>query len=101
MTNRLRGGLLGALAFAALASHAQTDLDSTPGLAAAREWLADKGYDPAYGARPLKRVMQRHLQDPLAEKILAGEIGDGASVEVSANAQGLLLNGDAVKAEAA
>ena len=43
----------------------------------AREWLADKGYDPAYGARPLKRVIQRHLQDPLAEKILAGEIADG------------------------
>jgi ATP-dependent Clp protease ATP-binding subunit ClpB len=68
---------------------------------AAREWLADKGYDPAYGARPLKRVIQRHLQDPLAEKILAGEVADGATVEVSANAQGLLINGDVVKAEAA
>jgi ATP-dependent Clp protease ATP-binding subunit ClpB len=68
---------------------------------AAREWLADKGYDPAYGARPLKRVIQRHLQDPLAEKILAGEIADGQTVQVSANAQGLLINGDAVKAEAA
>jgi ATP-dependent Clp protease ATP-binding subunit ClpB len=68
---------------------------------AAREWLADKGYDPAYGARPLKRVIQRHLQDPLAEKILAGEVADGKTVQVSANAQGLLINGDAVKAEAA
>ena len=68
---------------------------------AAREWLADKGYDPAYGARPLKRVIQRHLQDPLAEKILAGEVADGATVEVSANAQGLLINGDVVKAQAA
>jgi ATP-dependent Clp protease ATP-binding subunit ClpB len=68
---------------------------------AAREWLADKGYDPAYGARPLKRVIQRHLQDPLAEKILAGEVADGTMVQVSANAQGLLINGDVVKAEAA
>jgi ATP-dependent Clp protease ATP-binding subunit ClpB len=67
----------------------------------AREWLADRGYDPAYGARPLKRVIQRQLQDPLAEKILAGAIADGATVEVSANAQGLLINGDVVKAEAA
>jgi ATP-dependent Clp protease ATP-binding subunit ClpB len=67
----------------------------------AREWLADKGYDPAYGARPLKRVIQRHLQVPLAEKILAGEIADGDTVQVSANAQGLLINGSAVSAEAA
>jgi ATP-dependent Clp protease ATP-binding subunit ClpB len=67
----------------------------------AREWLADKGYDPAYGARPLKRVIQRHLQDPLAEKILGGEIGDGETVQVSANAHGLLINGSAVSAEAA
>src|SRR6202041_3727771 len=41
--------------------------------AAARDWLAAKGWDPAYGARPLKRVIQRNLQDPLAEMILAGE----------------------------
>ena len=45
--------------------------------AAARDWLAAKGWDPAYGARPLKRVIQRHLQDPMAEMILAGEIADG------------------------
>ena len=45
--------------------------------AAARDWLAAKGWDPAYGARPLKRVIQRHVQDPLAEMILAGEIVDG------------------------
>ena len=45
--------------------------------AAARNWLAEKGYDPAYGARPLKRVIQKQLQDPLAEKILLGEIRDG------------------------
>lgn len=55
------------------------DLDGT-----AREWLADKGYDPAYGARPLKRVIQRDLQDPLAEKILAGEVKDGDLVRVTA-----------------
>jgi len=47
------------------------------------EWLADKGYDPAYGARPLKRVMQKELQDPLAEKILLGEILDGSTVIVT------------------
>ena len=44
---------------------------------AARTWLANRGYDPAYGARPLKRVIQRHVQDPLAEQILAGRIKDG------------------------
>jgi len=49
---------------------------------AARQWLADKGYDPAYGARPLKRVIQKQVQDPLAEKILAGEIADGSVVKV-------------------
>lgn len=50
---------------------------------AATEWLGNKGYDPAYGARPLKRVIQAHLQNPLAEKILEGKIGDGATVEVT------------------
>ncbi len=47
---------------------------------AARQWLADKGYDPAYGARPLKRVIQKEVQDPLAEMILAGEVRDGEAV---------------------
>ena len=61
--------------------------------AKARDWLAAKGYDPAYGARPLKRVMQKELQDPLAERLLAGEIIDGASVEVSADATGLIIDG--------
>ena len=51
-------------------------------------WLADKGYDPAYGARPLKRVIQKHLQDPLAEEILAGTISDGETVEIGAAADG-------------
>ncbi|WP_018690260.1 ATP-dependent chaperone ClpB [Ahrensia kielensis] len=48
----------------------------------ARDWLAAKGYDPAYGARPLKRVIQKYVQDPLAEKILGGEILDGSTVNV-------------------
>ncbi len=63
-------------------------LDLTP---EARAWLADKGYDPAYGARPLKRVIQKTLQDPLAEKILAGEIHDGETVVIGATPQGLSL----------
>jgi ATP-dependent Clp protease ATP-binding subunit ClpB len=46
------------------------------------EWLANRGYDPAYGARPLKRVIQKELQDPLAERILSGDILDGSSVKV-------------------
>jgi len=51
---------------------------------AAKAWLADKGYDPAYGARPLKRVIQKYVQDPLAERILGGEIKDGDRVSASA-----------------
>jgi ATP-dependent Clp protease ATP-binding subunit ClpB len=64
---------------------------------AAREWLADKGYDPAYGARPLKRVIQKNLQDPLAELILSGKVKDGDVVKVSAGKSGLTFNGEAVK----
>jgi ATP-dependent Clp protease ATP-binding subunit ClpB len=64
--------------------------------AQAREWLADKGYDPAYGARPLKRVMQKSLQDPLAELILSGKIKDGDTVKVSAGKHGLTFNGQAI-----
>jgi ATP-dependent Clp protease ATP-binding subunit ClpB len=60
---------------------------------AARSWLADKGYDPAYGARPLKRVIQKNVQDPLAEEILAGRIKDGDTVDVDATAGALTLNG--------
>jgi len=66
----------------------------------AREWLADKGYDPAYGARPLKRVIQKSVQDPLAELLLAGKIKDGEKVTIAAGKQGLSFNGTAV-AEAA
>src|SRR5690606_20136717 len=53
------------------------------------EWLAGKGYDPAYGARPLKRVIQKELQDPLAEKILMGEIFDNSTVKVIAGSDRL------------
>ena len=60
---------------------------------AARDWLADKGYDPAYGARPLKRVIQKSMQDPLAELILAGTVKDGDKVVISAGKQGLTFNG--------
>ncbi len=55
----------------------------------AKQWLADQGYDPVYGARPLKRVIQKKLQDVLATKILQGDIKDGATVEVSAYDLGL------------
>jgi ATP-dependent Clp protease ATP-binding subunit ClpB len=67
----------------------------------ARAWLADKGYDPAYGARPLKRVIQKNVQDPLAELILAGEIHDGEKVAVGADKNGLLIAGRAVAGLAA
>src|SRR5450631_1554495 len=66
--------------------------------AGAREWLAEKGWDPAYGARPLKRVIQKWVQDPLAEMILAGSIKDGEKVSVSAGKQGLTFNGKLAQA---
>ncbi len=69
--------------------------------AAARDWLADKGYDPAYGARPLKRVIQKNLQDPLAEMILSGRVKDGETVKISANKLGLTFNGKGATAAAA
>ena len=68
--------------------------------AKAREWLADKGYDPAYGARPLKRVIQKSVQDPLSELILSGRVKDGDTVTISAGRQGLTFNGTAVAAAA-
>ena len=66
----------------------------------ARDWLADKGYEPAYGARPLKRVIQKSLQDPLAEKILAGEIKDGEKIRVGVSGSALIFDtkGRAAKA---
>jgi ATP-dependent Clp protease ATP-binding subunit ClpB len=66
------------------------DLDAT-----AKAWLADEGYDPVFGARPLKRVIQRQLQDPLAEMLLAGEILDGSVIRVTAGPEGLII-GDRV-----
>ncbi|HHX90101.1 MAG TPA: ATP-dependent chaperone ClpB [Paracoccus sp.] len=62
---------------------------------AARTWLADKGYDPVYGARPLKRVIQRHLQNPLAQMLLSGALLDGSEVQVTAGPEGLIINGHA------
>jgi len=67
-------------------------LDLTEG---ALKWLADEGYDPVFGARPLKRVIQRALQDQLAEMILAGDVKDGDTVHVAAGADGLIV-GDRV-----
>jgi len=66
----------------------------------AKTWLANRGYDPAYGARPLKRVIQRHVQDPLAEQILAGGVKDGDTVHVSVRDGELTINGWPVKAAA-
>jgi len=59
----------------------------------ARAWLGNAGYDPVYGARPLKRMIQRRLQDPLAQMILEGKVGEGASVKVGASKTGLTING--------
>ena len=57
----------------------------------AKDWLAREGYDPVFGARPLKRVFQRHLQDVLAHMILSGEAPDGTHVGVSAGPEGLTV----------
>ena len=83
---------LGLLAKRLAARKITVDLDD-----AAKDWLASEGYDPVFGARPLKRVIQRSLQDPLAEMILAGEVKDSARVVVSAGADGLII-GDRVAA---
>jgi ATP-dependent Clp protease ATP-binding subunit ClpB len=63
----------------------------------ARDWLAAKGWDPAYGARPLKRAIQRAVQDPLAEMILAGRVHDGETVKLSAGDAGLTFNGEVAR----
>ena len=65
--------------------------------AKAREWLAQKGYDPAYGARPLKRAIQKAVQDPLAELILSGKIKDGEKVVISAGKNGITFNGEVAR----
>ncbi len=67
----------------------------------AKEWLGQKGYDPAYGARPLKRVIQKYVQDPLAEMVLAGKIHDGETVKITTGPDGLLFNGAMAKQKAA
>jgi ATP-dependent Clp protease ATP-binding subunit ClpB len=64
----------------------------------ARDWLAERGYDPAYGARPLKRVIQKSVQDLLAELILSGRIKDGEKLTISARKQGLTFNGQVAEA---
>lgn len=63
----------------------------------ARKWLANEGYDPVFGARPLKRVIQNSLQNALAEMLLAGDVRDGDTIEVTAGADGLII-GDRVSA---
>jgi ATP-dependent Clp protease ATP-binding subunit ClpB len=65
----------------------------------ARAWLAQAGYDPVYGARPLKRVIQRALQNPLATLLLEGKIEDGQTVPVSADEKGLVINGQSFAEE--
>lgn len=64
-----------------------------------RDWLANKGYDPAYGARPLKRVIQKYVQDPLAEQILAGHVHDGDTVPVHVEDGGLMIGDVGVATE--
>ena len=69
---------------------------------AARTWLADEGYDPAYGARPLRRLVQREIGDRLARLILAGQVADGQQVTVDVADDGLtLIPGAAVVGSAA
>ena len=74
------------------------NLELTP---VGRDWLANEGYDPAYGARPLKRVIQREVQDRLAEEILGGTITDGQTVVIDAGETGLTLRPGGAHAEAA
>ena len=66
----------------------------------ARTWLANRGYDPTYGARPLKRVIQKWVQDPLAEQLLAGRIKDGNTVKLTVRDGTLVVNGELVRAAA-
>jgi ATP-dependent Clp protease ATP-binding subunit ClpB len=63
----------------------------------AKTWIANKGYDPAYGARPLKRAIQKNLQDGIAEMVLQGTIKDGDAVKVTSNEDGLVINGASVR----
>jgi ATP-dependent Clp protease ATP-binding subunit ClpB len=67
----------------------------------AKEWLAEAGYDPVYGARPLKRVIQRELQNPLATMILEGRFKPGEDIKVSADKNGLTIGGESLSQAAA
>lgn len=67
----------------------------------ARSWLADKGYDPVYGARPLKRAIQRYVQDPLSERILSGDFPDGSRIHVSSGSDRLLFKARSTEKQAA
>jgi ATP-dependent Clp protease ATP-binding subunit ClpB len=64
----------------------------------AQGWLADAGYDPVYGARPLKRVIQKSLQNPLASLILEGKVVEGETVNISAGDGHLMINGELAEA---
>ncbi|WP_026988432.1 ATP-dependent chaperone ClpB [Fodinicurvata fenggangensis] len=66
-----------------------------------RKWLANAGYDPVYGARPLKRVIQKELQNPLSEQILQGNVADGDTVKIRSSEAGLTINGEPAQAAAA
>ena len=57
----------------------------------ARDWIADKGYDPVYGARPLKRVIQNNIQNPIAELILAGKLSEGEVIKITDGPEGLMI----------
>ena len=67
----------------------------------ALQWLANRGYDPVYGARPLKRVIQRSLQNPLATLLLEGKVKDGDTVEIGVAGGELTVAGERVLSEAA
>ncbi len=92
--HRLRRDDMGAIVdiqlarLAKLLEDRKITLDLSP---AARTWLADKGYDPAYGARPLKRAIQKAVQDPLAERLLAGKVRDGSEIAIDAGPDGLII----------
>jgi ATP-dependent Clp protease ATP-binding subunit ClpB len=97
--HRLRRDQMGAIVAIQLArlAHLLEDRKITLDITSeAHDWLAAKGYDPAYGARPLKRVIQKYVQDPLAELILSGTIQDGDTVPVEAGALGLSVGGRAL-----
>jgi ATP-dependent Clp protease ATP-binding subunit ClpB len=93
--HRLRRSEMGAIVdiqmkrLLSLLSERKIAIDLAPD---ARNWLADKGYDPVYGARPLKRVIQKYLQDPLAEQILSGQVLDGSEILIEAGSDRLLIS---------